>query len=234
MKFSHSPLMPSSHSLSDAGLRQGVSVDVDILTPEHFEWNAVTGSIATVYRKAYGANLTSFMPRLLRVSGSDGAFRAIVGIRSAAEQTLFLEAYLDEPIEQAIAARTGEAIRRECIVEIGNLAESRPGDARLGIIASTMYLYTLGYRWVVFTAVPQLLNAFKRLGIEPVEMVEARPQRLPEEQRALWGSYYDERPMVCFGDIARGYAGLTDFEAAWLGAKRVADEELQGLTLNNN
>jgi Thermostable hemolysin len=214
-------------------MAEGANVDVDILTPEHPEWGAVTSSIATVYRKAYGANLTSFMPRLLRVAGSNGAFRVIVGMRSAAEQRLFLETYLDEPIEKAIAAKTGEAVERGCIVEIGNLAESRPGDARLGIIASTMYLYTLGYRRVVFTAVPQLLNAFKRLGIEPVEMVEARPERLPEDQRALWGSYYDERPMVCFGDIARGYAGLTDFEAAWLGAKRLADQELESLTLSN-
>lgn len=208
-------------------------MEVDIITSEHPEWKAVTDTIALVYRKAYGATVSSFMPRLLRVSGEQGAFRVIVGIRSATEGPLFLETYLDEPIEEAIAAKTGETVRRECIVEIGNLAESRPGDARLGIIASTMYLYTLGYRWVVFTAVPQLLNAFKRLGIEPVEMAEARPERLPEEQRALWGSYYDERPMVCFGDIARGYAGLTDFEATWLGAKRLADQELEVLTLSN-
>jgi Thermostable hemolysin len=201
-------------------------VNVDILTPEHPEWEAATTTIATVYSKAYGARLTSFMPRLLRVAGPHGAFRVIVGIRSAAGQSLFLETYLDEPIEQAIAARAGEVVDRRCIVEIGNLAESRPGDARLGIIACTMYLHTLGYRWVVFTAVPQLLNAFRRLGIEPVEMVVARPERLPEEQRSLWGNYYAEGPMVCFGDIARGYANLTDFEATWLGARDLAEKEL--------
>ncbi len=205
-------------------------MEVDILTPEHPEWNATTSTVATVYRKAYGAHLSSFMPRLLRVSRSTGAFRAIVGMRGASDGPLFLETYLDEPIEQAIAAKVGEAVARDCIVEIGNLAESRPGDARLGIISSTMYLYTLGYRWVVFTAVPQLLNAFKRLGMEPIEMTEAKPERLPEDQRALWGSYYDERPMVCFGDIARGYAGLTDFEDAWLGAKRLAEDELEDLS----
>lgn len=202
-------------------------MNVDILTPEHTEWEATTATIATVYRKAYGARLSSFMPRLLKVTGQDGGFRAIVGIRNAVEQPLFLETYLDEPIEQAIAAKTGEPVKRDCIVEIGNLAESRPGDARLGIIASTMYLHMLGYRWVVFTAVPQLLNAFKRLGMEPVDMVAADPARLPEDQRAIWGSYYAERPMVCLGDIASGYASLKDFDNTWLGAKKLAEKELE-------
>jgi hypothetical protein len=167
------------------------------------------------------------MPRLMKVAAPTGAFRAIVGIRSAAEQKLFLEIYLDEPIEHAIANKTGEHVNREQIVEIGNLAESRPGDARLGIIASTMYLHTLGYRWVVFTAVPQLLNAFKRLGIEIQEMVAADPGRLSVDQRAVWGSYYDEQPMVCIGDIAAGFDSLRDFDNTWLGAKAVAERELK-------
>ena len=200
---------------------------VDILTPGHPEWKPTTATIKTVYRKAYDARLSSFMPYLLKVAEKEGSFRAIVGIRNAAEGPLFLETYLDESIEQAIAAKTGEAVDRNGIVEIGNLAESRPGDARLGIIASTMYLHTLGYRWVVFTAVPQLLNAFKRLGMDPAPMVVADPERLPEDQRALWGSYYDERPMVCLGDIAQGFASLRDFDKTWLGAKALAERELQ-------
>jgi len=204
-------------------------VNVDILTPDHPDWADATGGIARVYRRAYGARLTAFMPRLLRVSGDDGAFRALVGMRLAAEEKLFLGVYLDEPIEKAIEARIGEPVDRACILEIGNLAESRPGDARLGIIAATMYLYTLGFRWVVFTAVPQLLNAFKRLGIEPVEIVAADPNRLSEEQRVVWGSYYDERPMVCFAGIERGFASLRDFDRTWLGAKELAEKELARL-----
>jgi len=202
-------------------------VNVDILTPDHAEWEATTAMIAKVYRKAYGARLTSFMPRLLKVAEPQGAFRAIVGIRCAEDQPLFLETYLDVPIEQAITFKTGEEVDRKGIVEIGNLAESRPGDARLGIIASTMYLHTLGYRWVVFTAVPQLLNAFKRLGMEPVPMVAADPERLPEDQRVFWGSYYAERPMVCLGDIAAGFDSLRDFDNTWLGAKALAERELK-------
>lgn len=199
---------------------------VDILNPEHPDWESTTNTIAMVYRKAYGARLTTFMPKLLKVSDKQASFRAIVGMREAAKSPLFLEAYLDEPIEQAIARISGEEVDRTSIIEIGNLAESRGGDARLGIIATNRYLHTLGYRWVVFTAVPQLLNAFRRLGMEPVEIHEADPARLPEEQRAIWGSYYDEKPMVCFGDIDRGYVSLTDFENAWLGAKDAADQEL--------
>lgn len=200
---------------------------VEILSHDHPDWDSTTATIALVYRKAYGARLNAFMPQLLKISGRDGVFRAIVGLREAATQPLFLETYLDEPIEQAIAHRVEGEVSRESIIEIGNLAEFRPGDARLGIIATTRYLHVLGYRWVVFTAVPQLLNAFRRLGMEPVEIAEADPERLPADQRGVWGRYYDERPKVCFGDIASGYISLTDFEDAWLGAREAADEQLK-------
>lgn len=210
-------------------------MNVDILTPDHPDWDAVTADIARVYSRAYGARLSSFMPRFLRVSGEDGAFRALVGMRLAAEEKLFLGVYLDEPVEKIIEARIGEPVDRACILEIGNLAESRPGDARLGIIAATMYLYTLGYRWVVFTAVPQLLNAFKRLGIEPVEIVAADPGRLSDKLRADWGTYYDGRPMVCFAEIERGYDSLRDFDKAWLSARALAERELDtGLHLGSD
>ncbi len=205
-------------------------MNVDILTPEHPDWKRTRTTIALIYRKAYGARLNRFMPELLKISDRQGEFRSIVGMREATGQQLFLETYLDEPIEQAIARHTGQPVARGSIIEIGNLVESRAGDARLGIIATTRYLHSLGYRWVVFTAVPQLLNAFRRLGIETVEMVEADPSRLSDEDRRRWGSYYDEGPKVCFGDIAKGYESLTDFEGAWLGAAQVAEERKQAST----
>ena len=199
---------------------------VDILNPEHPDWDSTTAAIALVYRKAYGARIKTFMPQLLRVCDREGVFRAIVGLREAATERLFLETYLDEPIEQAIGRMAGERVNRDQVIELGNLAESRPGDARLGIIATTRYLHVLGFRWVVFTAVPQLLNAFKRLGMEVNEIAEADPARLPADQRGIWGSYYEEHPKVCFGDVASGYINLTDFENAWLTAKDAADEQL--------
>jgi len=202
-------------------------VKVEILTSEHPDWESTTATIALVYRRAYGARLNLFMPYLLKVSGREGAFRAIVGLRDAQEEKLFLETYLDEPIEQAIARVSGEPVARGEIVEIGNLAESKPGDARLGIIATTRYLHKLGYRWVVFTAVPQLLNAFRRLGMEPMEILEADPTRLPQAQRDIWGSYYDEHPKVCCGSIARGHESLIDFLHTWIGAEAAAEAELK-------
>lgn len=202
---------------------------VEILTPGHPLWDSTTQTIALVYRKAYGARLTSFMPRLLSVFGDNGLPRAVVGMRHAADGPLFLETYLDEPIEQAIAAKTGKTFDRRVIVEIGNMAESRPGDARLGIIGATMYLHKLGYRWVVFTAVPQLLNAFKRLGIGIVEVAPADPARLPPDQVGVWGTYYDEHPMVCLGDISGGYDSLRDFDRVWLSARDLAEDELERL-----
>jgi len=220
--------MPLAYNRSRLSVAfQESAVIVDILTPEHPERELANARIAAVYRRAYGARLEQFMPNLMRVAEDDGSFRAVLGIRSAESGPLFLEAYLDEPMEQAIAARAGQAVKRDEIVEIGNLAESKPGDARLGIISATMYLHTMGFRWVALTVVPQLVNSFKRLGIELVDLAPADPMRLPEEERGAWGSYYDTNPMVCYADIAAGFASLCEFDATWLGARKLAEQELQ-------
>jgi hypothetical protein len=61
---------------------------------------------------------------------------------------------------------------------------------------------------VLFTAVGHLVNAFQRLGLRPVTLAPADPQRLPDGG-ASWGSYYDAAPMVCAGDIGAGLRKLT-------------------------
>jgi len=101
-------------------------------------------------------------------------------------------------------------VARASIVEVGNLTEAEAGDARIAIIAATAFLYAAGYRWVVFTGVSRLRNAFRRLGLEPKELVEADDSRLSEDERRSWGSYYSGHPIVCFGDIRLGHDNLQE------------------------
>jgi hypothetical protein len=82
--------------------------------------------------------------------GQDGKVLAALGLRSAKDETLFLESYLDKPIENILAEKASRPIDRNRIIEIGSLASSHGGGARALIITLTAYLS--GASWAVFTA----------------------------------------------------------------------------------
>lgn len=75
------------------------------------------------------------MPCLFGLEADDGSLHGAVGCRGAATQALFLEHYLDEPIEDLIAARVGTSVERADVVEVGNLAARGAGMSRLLIVA---------------------------------------------------------------------------------------------------
>lgn len=55
--------------------------------------------VAEQYNRSYGARITHFMPLLLSMSRA-GQLEVVVGVRSAYDDALFLEHYLDKPVEQ--------------------------------------------------------------------------------------------------------------------------------------
>ncbi len=156
----------------------------------------------------YDANLHHYMPHLVRLTTRDGEIVAAVGYRDAIKHPLFVEHYFDDPIEVVLSRVQGREIPRADIVEVGNLADAHPGGARAAITALTAYLYGVGFRWVVFTGVTKLRNAFFRLGLNPVQIGHADPGRLSEEERREWGRYYLAGPRVMAGDIHEGYWSL--------------------------
>ncbi|HAN51479.1 MAG TPA: thermostable hemolysin, partial [Pseudomonas sp.] len=87
------------------------------------------------FAEHYGARVRHFMPCLLGLHGDNGEVQGAVGLRSAQRRPLFLERYLDEPIELAVARRSGRPVPREEIVEVGNLAAFGSASARLLIVA---------------------------------------------------------------------------------------------------
>ena len=95
------------------------------------------------FRKAHGADIRQFMPELFGVQNSSGQLCAVAGVRRAHLESLFLERYLDDPIEPLISATAERPVPRQDIVEVGNLAASDTGSARLSIIAIT-YLLAMG------------------------------------------------------------------------------------------
>ena len=155
----------------------------------------------------YGARVRHFMPTLLQLEDDAGTSHGAIGVRSAADESLFLERYLDRPAETEVASHGGLIPGRERIVEVGNLAARGAGHARLLIVALTAMLVSQGFDWVVFTGTPEVLNSFRRLDLRPLPLGKADPARMGDEL-ADWGSYYDTQPWVMAGNIRSGHERL--------------------------
>lgn len=169
----------------------------------HPQRRAFEQFIAGRFSRAYGARLAHFLPHLLGVTDGLGRWQAAAGYAAAGAQPLFLEQYLDRPVEQALAAALGRPIARASIVEVGNLAAIGAGMARALIPQLARHLHRMGYRWVAFTATRALRNSFHRLGLEPLPIAVADRRRLAD-CGASWGSYYDQDPVVMAGRISLG------------------------------
>jgi len=209
--------MPSCPSVteSDPCILEGVQpflaelqvpASLQVIPDGHAKRTEVERFIREVFQRAYDADIRSFYPTLLSFQ-SDSQHRAAVGYRDGAIRPLFSEQYLDRPADELIGAHTGETISRTQLVEVGNMALAAAGEARWVIAAVTLYLYELGYRWVLFTAVRPLFNAFQRLGLKPIQLADADAAQLPDKGMN-WGRYYEARPMVCIGNIESGYRKL--------------------------
>lgn len=162
--------------------------------------------IAETFAHAYGAQIDHFCTQLMGVTNPEGELIAAAGYNLAEDQTLFLEQYLNSPVEQVVSDKLGLTVDRAAIAEVGNLATRHAGGARMLIRLVTEILHREGYRWVVFTATRSLINSFHRMGLEPVELAHATPGRV--KNAAAWGSYYDTQPVVVVGDIEMGFKWL--------------------------
>jgi hypothetical protein len=183
------------------------AVRVQLYAPQHPERGALESFIQRIFHHSYGAHLNSFYPYLASFV-SAGHIRGVVGYRDGMAEPLFSEQYLDAPVESLIGACLAQNVERRHVVEVGNLALNGPGEARWAIAAMTVFLHSAGYRWVLFTAVKSLSNAFQRLGLNPVPIATPDARRLPDGGRQ-WGSYYQAGPMVYLGNIEAGFRKLS-------------------------
>ncbi|MDQ6967677.1 MAG: thermostable hemolysin [Mariprofundaceae bacterium] len=182
---------------------------LDVLHPDHKDRKQAEDFIRSVFSKKYGACVQQFMPHLLRLSyGQTGVCYSVAGYKEALSGNLFVEQYLRQSVDYELSRCIGQTVNRDVIVEVGNLAEVGPGGGRDAIIALISFLFGAGYRWGVVTAVPQLANGFRRLGLKYIELGEADPNKLRPEERASWGSYYDHKPKIRAADLRMAYRVL--------------------------
>ncbi|MCU7939862.1 MAG: thermostable hemolysin [gamma proteobacterium symbiont of Bathyaustriella thionipta] len=169
--------------------------------------------ISHVYKKFYNAEIEHFYPNLISIetnqedrTDQEQSIKAVAGVRCAKNEALFSEYYLNDSLENELQRIYHKPISRQVVVEVGNLAPKSVGQTRWLITTLTGFLYSAGYEYIVFTLVPGIANAFKRMNIPLELLAEAKHECLPKDIQHKWGpEYYQKKPMVLTGNITLAF-----------------------------
>ncbi len=175
-------------------------VEIRVVTRGHAERRLIEAFIEDVYRRSHDASITTHYPTLLSLHGAGGDVLAAVGLRSAARDRLFLEQYLQSPVEDAIAAATGRPIGRAEIAEIGSLASLGNGASVFLVIAAATFLDTRRFSYAVVTANDAMRRIICTFGFDHTVLGAARGEALADGGRN-WGSYYGCGPQMLAGPV---------------------------------
>ncbi|MEO6368839.1 MAG: thermostable hemolysin [Steroidobacteraceae bacterium] len=164
--------------------------------------------IQSRYAAVHGATApvgySRFMSRMR--SAQQGA---ALGFRRASEGRLFLESYLDAPVEKLLAERLNWQVERARIVEIGSLAANSPQELiRLWCCAAHALVQESDVGIAVLTR--RLRVMLRKVGITLHELAPALPGRVSSAGGA-WGTYYTNDPVVCAGQLADARRQLARF-----------------------
>lgn len=158
------------------------------------------------YRETFGATLHPQYAQWMEAGAS-----AALGYRRADALPLFLETYLDAPIEDLVSQALGRPVEREAIVEIGNFAADN-ALAMIQLWGSAANDLSSTSEVAVATLTAPLRRMFTRIGLPITVLAPACRERLGGHGDS-WGSYYDLDPQVCCGEIAPGQQAIAAFLA---------------------
>jgi hypothetical protein len=169
------------------------------------DWDAFS-MIRRSYRRAFGATLDPGFAQYL-LYGEEPEHGAALGFTRAGSGPLFLERYLDAPIEMLASAALVRPVPRDRIVEIGNFAAA---DAAVVVElwGRTANDLADSSEIAAATLTLPLRRMFARLGVPIHVLAPADPARLGADART-WGSYYELDPQVCIGEIAAGQRAIS-------------------------
>ena len=152
----------------------------------------------------FGARIADFMPYLLKYD--QGAGTGVLGFRPAAEEPLYLENYLDFPIELFLANVLRMPVSRSEVVEVGQFVVDDRANAAAMFRDLVSFLIGRGHVWIAFTATRTIRRMLGRAGLSGLTIAAAREERVCY-QADDWGSYYSNDPQVVIGNLrdAGGY-----------------------------
>lgn len=159
--------------------------------------------VQAAFASKHAARVCSFMPTLLAMRNDSGAVCSVAGFRAAAAGPLFLEQYLDDPIETAITRATSRPVDRGQIAEVGNLAGVSCRSAIRLVLELPRLLLARGQRWIVFTATDRVRTMLSSYRAPLIELAPAKLSRVAVADDS-WGHYYDADPRVMVGYLPDG------------------------------
>jgi len=187
---------PVENELSTRPLGRSLRLaEASASSPERPELEAF---VREAFWRKHDASVATFMPTLLSFRDGTGDLRGVIGVRGAARTMLYLEQYLQQPVEAAIAAAAGRPVQRGQVVEVGNLAGRNCRTAMRMVASLPTYLLSRDYQWIVFTATSAVRGILESFGAPLVELARAEGSRVATSADE-WGRYYDSDPRVLAG-----------------------------------
>ncbi|MFT3673674.1 thermostable hemolysin [Aestuariivirga sp.] len=194
-----------------AGTASSDALQVRLLTADDKDRRAAQDLIARRYEEQFGVRIVPDYPQFLTLQSGTGGLLSAVGIRRAADAPLFLEQYLDQPVEDVLAGAGLGRHPRSAIVELGSLASLSNRASLYLIAAMAAYMQQKGFAVATVTGTRRLRRIFSLFDLDLSTLAAARAERLTGPTRN-WGSYYDDDPQVLAAPVAHC------FEAAVLNA----------------
>lgn len=161
----------------------------------------------------FDACIEGFMPRFAHYRHSSGA-TGVIGVRRASDGPLFLESYLNAPVESVVEGTTGEPVARDRIAEVGQFVVDDRDIVTSFFRDLVPFLTENGFDWVCFTGTDRIRALLARIGFRGLPLARADESRVPG-CGDRWGRYYDFDPVVILGK-------LDDPQGRWCTAPAVA------------
>jgi hypothetical protein len=172
--------------------------------------NVAVSVMSRKYLELFGAAPSPTFCEYL-TGGREPDSLAWLGYRRASEGPVFLESYLDAPVEIEIGKALGRRVGRAEIVEIGNFAADN-AFVMLELWGAAANDLAGSSEIAVATLTAPLRRIFRRIGLPFISLCRALPERLAQ-RAGEWGSYYEQDPQVCAGVIADGQAAIARWHA---------------------
>jgi hypothetical protein len=198
-----SNVIAANNSEQSNKLPLSVSTQFQLHSRQSLQRAEIEAYISEKFQTVYGASVSHFLPALIELQ-CDNIRSAACGFKDANSGKLYLENYLDIPIEQAISqatnSQTKRPIHRSNILEIGNLVSTWKGSSQMLFLFITVFAHNLGYEWVAFTATNEVKRLLDKMQLSVSVIAAAQAKDLGVAAKA-WGSYYDTNPQVMIGHI---------------------------------
>lgn len=158
------------------------------------------------FRTHFDARVPDDTPLLMVCTNAQGETVAAWGLRTVADG-LFSARYLDGNLLEWLDVTIGASPPVDEIVELAHLCVSGPKILPRLVPLLAQALVRMGYHFLVCTATGCLIRYFQKRGLGPVVLATASRDRLPPQDRASWGTYYNHDPIVVGGSIDAALAG---------------------------